>query len=200
MAAKAVDTKITSAACGIDLAGDAAPDEPMVSAGNNFADELVAGDASISHVTADQFEIRATNAGKTYAYETLARCRLRIGIVVAQGEFAVEVEGTHQIGAAAAARASTLKQRYGGKRNAAGFAIQSVDLAAVLLSELDLTVELDLAVEDSDLVDDSDLADVSDLVEESDFVEESEALDEPLAPPLAAVESVEDSVFEPERA
>jgi len=93
-----------------------------------------------------------------------------------------------------------LKQRYGGKRNAAGFAIQSVDLAAVLLSELDLTVELDLAVEDSDLVDDSDLADVSDLVEESDFVEESEALDEPLAPPLAAVESVEDSVFEPERA
>ena len=199
MAAKAVVAKITSAACGINLAGDAAPDEPIVSAGNNFADELVARDTSISHVTPNQFEIGAANAGKTYAHETFARCRLRIGIVVAQGEFAVEVEGTHQTGAAAA-RASTLKQRYGGKRNAAGFAIQSVDLAAVLLSELDLTVELDLAVEDSDLVDDSDLADVSDLVEESDFVEESEALDEPLAPPLAAVESVEDSVFEPERA
>jgi hypothetical protein len=197
MAAKVVDTKITSAACGIDLADDAAPDEPMVSAGNNFADELVAGDASISHVTADQFEIRAANAGKTYAYETFARCRLRIGIVVAQGEFAVEVEGTHQIGAAAA-RASTLKQKYGEKH--AACAIQSVDLAAVLLSELDLTVELDLAVEDSDLVDDSDLADVSDLAVVSDFVDESEVLDEPLAPPLPAVESVEDSVFEPERA
>jgi hypothetical protein len=93
-----------------------------------------------------------------------------------------------------AARASTLKQKYGGKQNAAGFAIQSVDLAAVLLSELDF------AVEDSDLADDSDLAEVSDVLEVSDFVEESEALDEPLAPPLAAVESVEDSVFEPERA
>ena len=85
-----------------------------------------------------------------------------------------------------------MKQKYGGKH--AACAIQSVDLAAVLLSELDL------AVEDSDLVDDSDLADVSDLAVVSDFVDESEVLDEPLAPPLAAVESVEDSVFEPERA
>jgi hypothetical protein len=101
MAAKAVDTKITSAACGIDLAGDAAPDEPIVSAGNNFADELVARDTSISHVTANQFEIGAANAGKTNAHETFARCRLRIGIVVAQGKFAVEIEGTHTIGAAA---------------------------------------------------------------------------------------------------
>jgi hypothetical protein len=67
-------------------------------------------------------------------------------------------------------------------------------LAAVLLSELDL------AVEDSDLVDDSDLAEASDVLEVSDFVDESEVFDEPLAPPLPAAESVEDSVFEPERA
>src|SRR5216683_8035399 len=129
MAAKAVVAKIASAASGIDLAGDAAPDEALVGAGNNFADELVARDASISHITADQFEIGATNASQTYAHETFAWCRLRIGIAVAQGEFAVEVEGTHQIGAAAA-RASTLKQKYGEKH--AACAIQSVDLAAVL--------------------------------------------------------------------
>jgi hypothetical protein len=88
-----------------------------------------------------------------------------------------------------------LKQKYAGKH--AACAIQSVDLAAVLLSELDLTVELDLAVEDSDLVDDSDLAEVSDVLEVSDLLDESEVLDEPLAPPLPAAESVEDSLFEP---
>jgi hypothetical protein len=198
MVGKAVDTKIASAASGVDLAGDAAPDEPIVGAGNNFADELVARDSSISHVTADQFEIGATNAGKTYAHETFARRRLRIGTVVAQGDFAVEVEGTHQTGtAAAAARASTLKQNTEGNKNAASPAIHSVDLAAVLLSELDLTVELDFAVEDSDLAVDSDL-EVSDDLDISDFVDESEVLDEPLEPPLPAVESVEDSVFEPE--
>src|SRR5712691_10029548 len=107
MAAKAVVAKIASAASGIDLAGDAAPDEPIVSAGNNFADELVARDASISHVTANQFEIGATNTGKTYAHETFARRRLWIGIVLAQGEFAVEVEGAHQIGAASAGNKNT---------------------------------------------------------------------------------------------
>jgi len=101
MAAKAGGAKIASAARGIDLAGDASPDEALVGAANNFADELVARDSSISHVTADQFEIGATNAGKTYAHETFARCRLRIGIVVAQSKLAVEAEGTHQIGAAA---------------------------------------------------------------------------------------------------
>jgi hypothetical protein len=64
-------------------------------------------------------------------------------------------------------------------------------LAAVFLSELDF------AVEDSDLAVDSDLEVSADL-EVSDFVEGSEVLDEPLAPPLPAAESVEDSLFEPE--
>jgi len=41
------------------------------------------------------------------------------------------------------------------------------------------------------------LAEVSDVLEVSDLVDESDVLDEPLAP-LPAVESVEDSVFEPE--
>src|SRR6266851_4980271 len=49
MAAKEVDTKIKTDECGINLAGEEAPDEPIVSAGNNFADELVARDTSISH-------------------------------------------------------------------------------------------------------------------------------------------------------
>ncbi len=83
-----------------------------------------------------------------------------------------------------------MKQKYGGKH--AACAIQSVDLAAVFLSELDF------AVEDSDLAVDSDLAEVSDDLEVSDLVDESEVLDEPLAPPLPAAESVEDSLFEPE--
>ncbi len=80
------------------ISPDDAPSEQRPIPGcDDFADELVAGDAAIGHVAAGEFEIGAADSGQTHAHDTLAAARGRIGIVGAILDLAVEFERSHRM-------------------------------------------------------------------------------------------------------
>ena len=96
MASKAIQAPGASPASGIDLAHHAAPGERTGLSVDNLADKLMARHAAIGHVPARQFEVGAADAGYPYANNTFTRRRRRVGIIVTQGQFAIEYQRAHR--------------------------------------------------------------------------------------------------------
>ena len=89
------EAEAATAARGVDLTDHAPSSQPRVRALDHLADELMPEHAAIGHVAAREFEVGAADPGHQHLDDTLARARIRIGIVVSQAQFAIEDKRAH---------------------------------------------------------------------------------------------------------
>ena len=96
MPSQAGSAEFASPAGRVDFAHHAPAGERAALGVGDFADELMAGDAAVGHVSARQLEVGAAYPGHPHPHDTLARRRRGIGMVVADSQFAIEHQRAHR--------------------------------------------------------------------------------------------------------